>query len=144
MISNKKENSMFEQDSDDNKNSDVANNKRRVDDNDTDNDTPYSVRKKEPKKDLLRMNTNGKKKKKKNLFGELTFVEQHVDTFYIGLNENIYQQANNPKQAKILSIENENADELVKDWVYFNSFENSKLTLVRYHKSYTFLRIKLY
>lgn len=65
------------------------------------------------KKDLLKTN---KKSKKKQLFAELTFVEQHVDTFYIGLNEN-WQSAANPKKAKTLKVD-ENVDELVKNWVH--------------------------
>lgn len=51
------------------------------------------------------------KKKKRNLYDELTFVEEHVDTFYIGLNENP-RGADNPLTAKVID-----ADTVAKDWV---------------------------
>jgi hypothetical protein len=48
------------------------------------------------------------KNKNKNKFNELSFVENHVDTFYIGLNEP-YQAIDNPKQGKVVPA--------AKDWV---------------------------
>lgn len=64
------------------------------------------------KKDLVKINTK-KSTKKRNLFPELSFVEKHVDTFYIGLNDQWQAAAYNPVQAKMLN----KADQVVKDWV---------------------------
>ena len=54
------------------------------------------------------------KKKKRNLYDELTFVEDHVSTFYIGINENP-RGADNPLTAKL--ADPDNMDKLAKDWV---------------------------
>ena len=54
------------------------------------------------------------KKKKRNLYDELTFVEEHVDTFYIGLNEN-HRGADNPLTAKLLDPDS--GEKLARDWV---------------------------
>lgn len=69
-----------------------------------------------PTKDLVKTN---RKTRKKNLFSELTFVEKHVDTFYIGMNENWRSGAYNPMQAKVVKIEDQNTNELVRNWVRY-------------------------
>lgn len=51
------------------------------------------------------------KKKKKLIFDELSFVESHVDTFYL-LNE--VQGACNPMTAKLIDPD----EEMVKEWVH--------------------------
>ena len=57
------------------------------------------------------------KKKKKILFDELSFVEDHVNTFYIGLNENP-RGADNPATAKLISANDPGTvEKIVKDWV---------------------------
>jgi hypothetical protein len=56
-------------------------------------------------------------KKTKQIFDQLTFVEEHQQTFYIGLNENI-NGIQNPMHAKEIDIEQ--AEELAKNWVIFN------------------------
>lgn len=53
-------------------------------------------------------------KKAKNLFEQLTFVEEHQETFYIGLNENI-NGANNPITAKEIDLNQ--AEDIAKNWV---------------------------
>lgn len=65
------------------------------------------------KKNLLKTR---RKQKKKNLIGELSFVQPHVDTFYMGLNDN-WQSAYNPMQAKSIRVESPKTDQLVKNWV---------------------------
>lgn len=68
---------------------------------------PYSVRKKREqasgKKRFVKINS--KKNKKKLTFNELTFVEPHVDTFYVGMNDEVPRGAVNPVQAKTVDIE---------------------------------------
>ena len=76
-------------------------------------DSPVNSNKKPSgKKQLIK--TKSRAKTKKNLFKELTFVEEHVETFYLGLRENMYS-AYNPIQAKI--IDKNEAQNVVKDWV---------------------------
>ncbi len=58
--------------------------------------------------------TRNKMKKPRALFEELSFVEDHQETFYKGLNENV-MGAFNPITAKTISIDN--AADLVKNWV---------------------------
>jgi hypothetical protein len=53
-------------------------------------------------------------KNKKQLFPELSFVEDHQETFYIGLNENV-KGAYNPVTAKVVDLKT--ADDVVKNWV---------------------------
>jgi hypothetical protein len=57
------------------------------------------------------------KSKRKKLYNELTFVENHVNTFYIGLND--VKIRSNTKQA--LVINKNDAEELTKDWVFIIS-----------------------
>lgn len=74
---------------------------------------PYSVRKKREqasgKKAFVKINS--KKNKKKLTFNELTFVEPHVDTFYVGLNDEVPRGAYNPVHAKTVELDK------AKDWV---------------------------
>jgi len=65
------------------------------------------------KKQLVK--TRGKTKKPRALFEELSFVEDHQETFYIGLNENV-MGAFNPLQARTIDIDK--AADLVKNWVF--------------------------
>ena len=77
-----------------------------------DESTPYNKTKKQTNKktnNLLKT-----KSKKKKLYNELTFVENHVDTFYIGLNSPS-KAVCNPKQAVIVDMTE--ADQITKDWV---------------------------
>ena len=72
------------------------------------------------------------KKKLVDKYHELTFANEHVDTFYKGLNDDYKNQAENPLQAKVINI-NEDGD-LLKDWVKPDSqltknFKNSTLLL---------------
>lgn len=55
------------------------------------------------------------KSKRKKLYNELTFVENHVDTFYIGLND--AKKKTNTKQATVIEAHMNEAGELAKDWV---------------------------
>ena len=84
-----------------------------------DEKTPTTASKKhsEPKKDLLKTSS---RKAKKKLIGELTFIEPHLDTFYIGLNDGWKNHLVNPMQAKVLGVEN--ANELAKNWVYYITY----------------------
>lgn len=81
--------------------------------------TPTTASKKQSdgKKDLLKTSS---RKAKKKLIGELTFVEPHLDTFYIGLNDGWKNHLVNPMQAKVLGVEN--ANELAKNWVYYMTY----------------------
>lgn len=57
------------------------------------------------------------KNKNLNKYQELSFLNQHVDTFYVGLNGN-NNQAINPLQARVVRLDDTNADEsIVKNWV---------------------------
>lgn len=58
--------------------------------------------------------TSKKRKTKKHLFKELSFVENHVDTFYIGLNDNPVHGAYNPMTAKLVDVDQDQ----LKDWVH--------------------------
>ena len=64
------------------------------------------------KKNVIKKTRSTKNKKK--LFDELSFVEDHQETFYIGLNENI-MGAYNPVTAKTINYEE--ATDLAKNWV---------------------------
>ena len=64
------------------------------------------------KKNLIKKPRTVKNKKK--LFPELSFVEDHQETFYVGLNENVLG-AFNPVTAKI--VDPSAAEDLVKGWV---------------------------
>ena len=82
-------------------------------------DSPSPCKKKGSKsKNFLKINT--KANRRKNRYNELTFVEPHVDTFYIGLNEDIHG-AYNPIHAKPIDVDEANG--LVKNWVHM--FERS-------------------
>lgn len=87
--------------------------------NNSDESEPEKQSRKKPpignQKSLIKIKKK-KPKKKKELFEQLTFVEEHQQTFYIGLNENI-NGANNPIQAK--EIDMEQAEEIAKNWVLF-------------------------
>ena len=76
-------------------------------------ETPCVGKSVKSKKNLLQINSKTKKKKK--LFPELTFVESHMDTFYVGLNDNL-GGAYNPVKAKCVDIDE--AKDLAKDWVF--------------------------
>jgi hypothetical protein len=58
------------------------------------------------------------KSKRKKLYNELTFVENHVDTFYIGLND--VKKRSNTKQAIVIDAHMNEAEELAKDWVMYD------------------------
>jgi len=89
-------------------------------------DSPPSVKKKKTRgKTLLKVNT--KASKKKALFNELTFVDPHVDTFYVGLNNDV-RGAYNPVQANLVGIEE--ASDIVRNWVRPDS------QLVKSHQKY--------
>lgn len=66
------------------------------------------------KKNVVKTNKSHKNRKK--LFSELSFVEDHQETFYIGLNENV-MGAYNPVTAKVVNLEE--ATDLAKNWVKF-------------------------
>lgn len=57
-----------------------------------------------------------KKPKNKNDFDELSFMNNHVDTFYIGLNDVNNKLAQNPKQAELVPFDK--AEQVVKDWIH--------------------------
>lgn len=63
--------------------------------------------------------TKSSVKNKRQLFGQLSFVEDHQETFYLGLNED-FMSACNPVQAKLINVDN--AAELAKDWVLQSEF----------------------
>ena len=89
-------------------------------------ESPVSVKKKKARgKTLLKVNT--KASKKKALFNELTFVDSHVDTFYVGLNDDV-RGAYNPIQANLVDIDE--ASDVVKNWVRPDS------QLVKSHQKY--------
>ena len=88
-------------------------------DNEEENESElYSERKKFKSKKLVKMSA---KKKKKRLFNELSFVEPHVDTFYIGLNDSPLRGVLNPIQAKAINFE-----EGAAEWVNYNVIINRK------------------
>jgi hypothetical protein len=97
--------------------------------------SPVSSSKKIANKNKLIKTKTRTTKTKKNLFKELTFVEEHVETFYVGLRENMYS-AYNPIQAKI--IDKNEAQNVVKDWVQ----PDKELTKV-FHDSSTKKKSKL-
>ena len=66
----------------------------------------------EKKKSLVKVKQH--KQKANNNFSELTFIEEHMKTFYIGLNSN-YRGAYNPKPAREVPIED--GEQIVKDWI---------------------------
>jgi hypothetical protein len=87
-------------------------------------ESPVSVKKKKARgKTLLKVNTKASKKK----FNELTFVDSHVDTFYVGLNDDV-RGAHNPIQANLVDIDE--ASDIVKNWVRPDS------QLVKSHQKY--------
>lgn len=67
------------------------------------------------RKALVKINNKKSNVKKRNLFPELSFVEQHVDTFYVGVGDNWQAAAYNPVQART----SRKADPVVKDWVSY-------------------------
>ena len=71
----------------------------------------YSASKKFQAKKLVKTATKKSAKKKNKLFDELSFVEPHVDTFYIGLNDSPARAALNPVQAKVINVDE------ATDWV---------------------------
>lgn len=73
-----------------------------------------STVKKQPK--LLKTRAQ---KNKKQLFPQLSFVEDHQETFYIGLNENV-QGAYNPITAKVVDLKT--SDDVVRNWVHIQLF----------------------
>ena len=50
-------------------------------------------------------------------YQELTFVNEHVDTFYVGLKDQHNNQADNPIKAKVIKLNESDDDNLLKDWV---------------------------
>ncbi len=88
-------------------------------------DSPGSVKKKKKGKTLLKANT--KAQRKKALFNELTFVDPHVETFYVGLNDDV-RGAYNPVQANLVDIDE--APDIVRNWVRPDS------QLVKSHHKY--------
>ena len=69
-----------------------------------------------PKNDLIKIKKKTNKKAKAE-FDQLTFVEEHQETFYIGLNENI-NGVQNPMHAREIDIDE--AEEIAKNWVNIN------------------------
>lgn len=103
---------MLDQDCNNNEDNDVNLEQISIEKNqhdDDENESPYSARKK-----LLKMNKK-KKLKKRIIFDELSFVEPHVDTFYVGLRTNYNSSDENQLRAKTVDIDE--ADTLAKDWV---------------------------
>jgi len=88
-------------------------------------DSPASAKKKKKGKTLLKANT--KAQRKKALFNELTFVDPHVETFYVGLNDDV-RGAYNPVQANLVDIDE--APDIVRNWVRPDS------QLVKSHHKY--------
>ena len=88
-------------------------------------DSPASVKKKKKGKTLLKVST--KAQRKKALFNELTFVDPHVETFYVGLNDDV-RGAYNPVQANLVDIDE--APDIVRNWVRPDS------QLVKSHQKY--------
>lgn len=92
--------------------------------------SPMSSRKKSAttssRKTLVKISNKKSNVKKRNLFPELSFVEQHVDTFYVGVGDNWQTVAYNPVQART----SRKADPVVKDWVnYLDVIIPSKLSV---------------
>jgi hypothetical protein len=88
-------------------------------------DSPASVKKKKKGKTLLKVNTKAQRKKAR--FKELTFVDPHVETFYVGLNDDIHG-AYNPVKANLVDIDE--APDIVRNWVRPDS------QLVKSHHKY--------
>jgi hypothetical protein len=58
----------------------------------------------------------GSRKKVNSDFRELTFAENHVDTFYKGLNENC-RGVNNPLKASTIPLNESGGEKVLKHWV---------------------------
>ena len=78
------------------------------------------------------------RKKLVDKYQELTFVNEHVDTFYVGLNDQHNNQACNPLKAKVIKL-NETDDSNVKNWVNPDSQlakSMKKSTILRSNKKF--------
>jgi hypothetical protein len=58
-----------------------------------------------------------RKNKVVNKYHELTFANEHVDTFYKGLNDDYKNHADNPLQAKVIKLNEEDDKSNIMDWV---------------------------
>ena len=65
------------------------------------------------KTNLIKTASSSKKAPVAAKYSELTFVENHVDTFYVGLRDQHQPTADNPMHGKIIDL----SDQIVKDWV---------------------------
>ena len=58
-----------------------------------------------------------RKNKVVDKYHELTFENEHVDTFYKGLNDDYKNHADNPLQAKVIKLKEDEDNSYIKDWV---------------------------